>query len=128
LVLINGPLVFYLLMKLLSKRKHSKLIIMQELTSQDILVPSHLCMRFLLTMKITMTTMRTSMSLGQFASHQLCFCSSLLLSCIVINYQIVTLATVASQIVLCTLNVEQQVACQIKKETIQLRTHPLWLP
>jgi len=36
------------LMKLLSKRKHSKLIIMQELTSQDILVPTHLCMRFLL--------------------------------------------------------------------------------
>ena len=42
------------------------------------------------TMKITMTTTRTSMSLGQFASYQLCFCSSLLLSCIVINYQIVT--------------------------------------
>jgi len=32
------------------------------------------------------------------------------------------------QIVLCTLNVEHQVACQIKKETIQLRTQPLWLP
>ncbi|KAG2634590.1 hypothetical protein PVAP13_2NG177603 [Panicum virgatum] len=61
---MNGQLVFYLLMKLLSKRKHSKLIIMQELTSQDILVPTHLCMRFLLTMKITMTTTRTSMSLG----------------------------------------------------------------